>query len=636
MKQFVLLLLAICSCMNITAQDHSLEVDCQNPGWLSNLINYSQQQQLKNLKVTGYINGLDLSFIKELCKSQRLNGVINLENANIVSGEGSTANVLPSEAFANLKHIQKIVLPLTLEKFEVVINGYTNQFLNTEVDTLVINGTMKELTVCFTANMHFWKVRCMYFPEGVESIDFAYLFYACLPNTELFLPSTLTSVTSKSIMNESQNVILHCNSTSPEDIIVTGLTNSFFDGGTICVPKGTIEKYKSSVFSKLNIIEDIAVEGIEFNAKSIDSYVNSEFTLSAYIKPSDALNQEVVYVIEDSDILENTGGNNFVGKKYGSTKVRAYSFNNLFYDICEVRIFEHTTGVDFQDEATVKVGEMVQVVASTLPVGTSDNLVVYSSSNPETAVVSNNGTVTGISQGSATITATTIDGGYVAECRVKVLQPVTSLTLSEHTASLRVGDTKSLNITIVPTYADNKSVIWSSSDDEIAKVEDGKVTAIKPGKVRIIAVAEDNEMVSDFCDFDIIQPTIGIELNYSSYIFKSIGDLLQLEANIIPEDATNKKVNWKSSNESVCIVSNGMVVAVANGTAVIIATTEDGGYLATCTITVKDATGVRTINNSNISACKIYTLDGKSSTLSTKGIKIIRLPNGNTQKMIIK
>lgn len=78
----------------------------------------------------------------------------------------------------------------------------------------------------------------------------------------------------------------------------------------------------------------------------------------------------------------------------------------------------------------------------------------------------------------------------------------------------------------------------------------------------------------------------GIELDQSSISLTEIGENVQLKANVLPHDATNKNVRWSSSNPSVAIVSKGNVVCVGYGTAVILATTEDGGFMATCVVNV--------------------------------------------------
>ena len=91
----------------------------------------------------------------------------------------------------------------------------------------------------------------------------------------------------------------------------------------------------------------------------------------------------------------------------------------------------------------------------------------------------------------------------------------------------------------------------------------------------------------------------GIELDQSSISLTEIGENVQLTANVLPHDATNKNVRWNSSNPSVAIVSKGNVVCVGYGTAVILATTEDGGFMATCVVNV--ASGIEGIEkNKNV------------------------------------
>ena len=111
--------------------------------------------------------------------------------------------------------------------------------------------------------------------------------------------------------------------------------------------------------------------------------------------------------------------------------------------------------------------------------------------------------------------------------------------------------------------------------------------------------------------------------------------MIQLEASIIPEDATNKNINWRSSNESICIVSNGKVVSVGFGTAVIIATTVDGGHMATCTVVVENNTRINNINETN-EVLKVFDINGNVSSLESSGIKIIRFEDGSSMKILIK
>ena len=82
-------------------------------------------------------------------------------------------------------------------------------------------------------------------------------------------------------------------------------------------------------------------------------------------------------------------------------------------------------------------------------------------------------------------------------------------------------------------------------------------------------------------------PISDITLNYESYTLTRIGKSVQLEATILPENASSKQVTWKSFNEAVCVVTNGLVVATGEGTTVVSATTADGEHVAYCSIKVE-------------------------------------------------
>ena len=108
-------------------------------------------------------------------------------------------------------------------------------------------------------------------------------------------------------------------------------------------------------------------------------------------------------------------------------------------------------------------------------------------------------------------------------------------------------------------------------------------------------------------------PASGVTLNYESYTFGRIGKTVQLEATVLPENASYKKVTWKSYNETVCIVSDGLVISTGEGTTVISATTADGEHVAYCTITVE------------LMKCATPTIDYKNGKLTfaseTEGVQ---------------
>lgn len=169
---------------------------------------------------------------------------------------------------------------------------------------------------------------------------------------------------------------------------------------------------------------------------------------------------------------------------------------------------------------------------------------------------------------------------------------VTSVTLNKSTLSMSVGGTSTLTATVAPSNATDKTLTWTSSNTSVATVtQAGKVTAVGAGTCTIRATANDGSGKYGSCAVTVSQSTVsvtGVSLDKSSTTM-SAGETKQLTATVYPANATNKTVTWSSSDTSVATVSSsGLVTAVAAGLATITVTTSDGGYTATCGVTVRE------------------------------------------------
>lgn len=140
-------------------------------------------------------------------------------------------------------------------------------------------------------------------------------------------------------------------------------------------------------------------------------------------------------------------------------------------------------------EAEVTVGGTVSLTATLNPSNATNKMVYWTSSDEEVATVEN-GVVTALKAGTATITATSADGEKTATCTITVKEAASGVTLDKTTLSLEVGQEGQLTATIAPEGA-LASISWTSSDDSVATVVDGKVTAKKAGTATI-TVTTDN------------------------------------------------------------------------------------------------------------------------------------------------
>ena len=172
---------------------------------------------------------------------------------------------------------------------------------------------------------------------------------------------------------------------------------------------------------------------------------------------------------------------------------------------------------------------------------------------------------------------------------------VTGVSLNKTTTSIQVGASEQLTATIEPNNATNKAVNWSSNPTSVATVDNsGNVTAVAEGTATITVTTQDGNKTAT-CTVTVTPASsdpvavTGVSLNKTSTTL-TVGGSETLTASVQPSNATNKAVNWSSNPTSVATVdSNGKVTAVAEGTATITVTTQDGNKTATCTVTVNAA-----------------------------------------------
>ena len=173
---------------------------------------------------------------------------------------------------------------------------------------------------------------------------------------------------------------------------------------------------------------------------------------------------------------------------------------------------------------------------------------------------------------------------------------VTSINIQPRAISLAVGDKQKIELVIKPARATNKKVMFESSDNSIATVdESGEVTAVTEGKTEITVTTEDGGF-TDTVKIKVEKkpmvtesvPVTSVSVTPESVSLK-VGNSKQLTATVEPEDAMDKSVSWSVDDDNVALVdSSGLVEATAEGSAVVTVTTVDGGFADTSSITVEE------------------------------------------------
>lgn len=263
----------------------------------------------------------------------------------------------------------------------------------------------------------------------------------------------------------------------------------------------------------------------------------------------------------------------------GTLKGENIPTEGVVYKVTEVKLDK--------DSLTLDVGGSENFAATITPSNATNKNVTWSSDNQNVATVEN-GKVTAVGAGKATITVTTEDGNKTATCAVTVNPiSVTGVTLDQSALPISVGGSAELKANVTPENATNKTVTWSSDNTAVATVDaSGKVTAVAPGTATITVTTADGGKTAN-CTVTVTQPVNDVTLDKTTMdLF--VGNGGTLTAKIQPDNASNKTVDWTTSNAGVATVdANGKVTAVGAGKATITATAADGSEKkAVCEVTV--------------------------------------------------
>ena len=170
-----------------------------------------------------------------------------------------------------------------------------------------------------------------------------------------------------------------------------------------------------------------------------------------------------------------------------------------------------------------------------------------------------------------------------------------------------MGETVGLTVNITPIDATNKNITWTSSNTNVATVNNGTVKALKVGTTIITAKSDNNKTATSYVTVKEIDAT-GISLNKTSAQIK-VGESTTITATITPNNTTNKSITWTSSNTNVATVNNGVIKGISAGSTTITVKTSNG-KIATCNVTVsKDSCGTSKIHFMNTGSSDAFIIE---------------------------
>lgn len=255
------------------------------------------------------------------------------------------------------------------------------------------------------------------------------------------------------------------------------------------------------------------------------------------------------------------------------------------------------TAVHLPDEVQVNVGATAETAATYESKQEADSAAQQAAADKidwtweigddSIASVDANGVITGIKGGNTIVTLTSADGKFSAKCPVTVNQPLKAIKMDDIALETNGHSSETVAYTLEPADTTEDDVTLSVADESIAKLEGNKLVAVSDGTTKITATSG---IVKTSAKVTVGKVIESITLDSNEGVL-SVGNTHTIKATVFPEDATDKAVTWKSSDESIATVdAEGNVTAKGTGNATITATSEsDGDVSADYALTVNKA-----------------------------------------------
>ena len=287
----------------------------------------------------------------------------------------------------------------------------------------------------------------------------------------------------------------------------------------------------------------VPVESISLNKTKLTLNKGDRETLVATVKPNDATEQTVNWSSSDLSVATITTNGMVIAMGGGKATITA----RIGYESasCEITVKVPVKYVMLsQNSLTLNEGESVTLKATVIPDDADNKTVTWSTSDGSIVSVDQDGTIHALKQGSADILAKA--GDIQATCTVTVIKKVTSITLDKDNLTLLVGNTATLTASVLPDDATDKTVMWDSSNPEVATVENGVVKGIGVGETTIIATSG---TVSAFCNvLVLLDSEQGVFAEYS-------GDNNVIVNDIVKSGSDLEFELFNYSSETIRVVS---------------------------------------------------------------------------------
>ena len=402
----------------------------------------------------------------------------------------STLTMIGNSAFSGCESLPEAILPSGVEKIE------SNAFKNCKA----MKKAVVPDTVSSIGSSAFYGCEALAditLGSKLKKIE-SQTFYGCTALPSIMIPYNVTTIGDSAFVNCTKLTQI----TVPRN--TTSIASNAFSYPKKMTMYGPSDCYAQTYASGKGIkyvTQDIHATSVSLDITEKTAERYDDFQLTATIAPlnfTDAVvwtsSNEEVATVSDTGYVEICGvGTAVITVTAGNVKAA-----------CKITVPQLIDWIEFdEDEIELKAGQTYQLKPYISPSDATNKKLKYTSSDTKVAEVSASGLVTAKSEGEAKIRAAATDGSdEYAVCYVTVTgkAKVTGITLDRTSAEVKRGEKLTLNVTVSPSYASNKKVVWKSANTKIATVDaNGSVTAKAPGRTKITVTSAENSSYQESC-----------------------------------------------------------------------------------------------------------------------------------------
>ena len=404
-------------------------------------------------------------------------------------------------------------------------------------------------------------------------------------------------------------------STSDPSVATIDPTRKKVDAVGVGTATITVTTADGGFTASATVVVSKKVSGLSLNHSKLTMQKDEQAQLIATLEPNDVEDKTITWTSSDDSTVSVDDKGLVTALKSGTARITATSKVGNKSASCDITVV-NITGLSLNcSEISIDKQERRTIIATVIPNDAADKTILWTSSDPGIVAVDDSGVITGVEAGQATITANTKYGGKTASCLVTVYGNVTGITLDQTEIVVDKGENFILNATLTPEFIRNTKIYWSTSDSSIADVNsDGVVYPSAGGVATITAKTADGGLTAT-CQVTVRSYVSGVRLDRTQEKLEK-GNTVALKATVSPEDASDSSLTWSSSDPTVASVNDqGVVTALKNGESTISVKTNDGGYTASCVVSVWTRVAGITLDHTSLA---LYTGEqaGLAATIS--------------------